>query len=152
MNKYQLFLISALVFATFSLTAQVDSMNAKKDLIIGKWSVFSNQAAIEITEKDGIYQGQIIWLSKPNSKGGFPITDINNLEKVKRSQGVMKMICLYGFRYSETYGIWEKGYFYNPFTGDTIKATLRMKDNNTIEITGFAGFSLDFVKEKWSRF
>ncbi|MFT6935784.1 MAG: hypothetical protein ACJA1N_000076, partial [Saprospiraceae bacterium] len=78
MNKYQLFLISALVFATFSLTAQVDSMNARKDLIIGKWSVFSNQAAIEITEKDGIYQGQIIWLSKPNSKGGFPITDVNN--------------------------------------------------------------------------
>jgi uncharacterized protein (DUF2147 family) len=150
MKKYQSSLIFLLVTA-FSLNAQSDSTNLKKDSIIGNWSVFSNQAAIQIIEKNGIFEGRIIWLSE-TTKNKLPTTDVNNIEKAKRKQPILNLTCLYGFQYNATYQIWEKGYFYNPITGDTIKATLKMKDDNTIEMTGYAGFSLDFVTEIWLRF
>lgn len=140
-----------LLTAAFSLNAQSDSTNLKKDSIVGKWSIFSNQAAIQIVEKNGIFEGKIIWLSE-TTKNKLPTTDVNNIDKAKQKQPILNLTCLYGFQYNETYKIWEKGYFYNPLTGDTIKATLKMKDDNTIEMTGFAGFSLDFVNETWSRF
>lgn len=152
MNKNQSVLIVAfLLIITFSLKAQSDSTALKKDLIIGNWSVFSNQAAIQIIEDNGIFEGKIIWLSETN-KNKLPSKDVNNIEKAKRKRPILNLTCLYGFQYNETYEIWEKGYFYNPLTGDTIKATLKMKDDNTIEMTGFAGFSLDFVTETWLRF
>jgi uncharacterized protein (DUF2147 family) len=151
MNMHQSLLLFTLMTAAFSLHAQSDSTNLKKDSIIGNWSIFSNQAAIQIIEKNGIFEGEIIWLSE-TAKSKLPTTDINNIEKSKQKQPILNLTCLYGFQYNPTYQIWEKGYFYNPITGETIKATLKMMDNNTIEMTGYAGFSLDFIRETWSRF
>lgn len=152
MNRTKSSLIVAFLLITvFSLNAQSDSTALKKDSIIGNWSAFSNQAAIQIVEKNGVFEGKIIWLSEQN-KNKFPTTDVNNIEKSKQDRPILNLVCLYGFQYNPTYQIWEKGYFYNPLTGDTIKATLKMKDDNTIEMTGFAGFSLDFVSETWLRF
>lgn len=122
------------------------------DSIIGNWSVLNNQAAIAISKKNNTFEGNIIWLSEPNDANGLPRLDIHNNEKSKRNQPLMQLICLYNFEYNPTSKAWENGFFYNPFTGEMIKATLTMKDVNTIEMTGFAGFSLEFVSETWVRF
>lgn len=137
---------------TFNNTINAQEAVTKQDSIIGSWSILSNQAAIKITEKDGIFRGQIIWLSEPTDKNDLPRLDLNNNIKSKRSQPILYMICLYGFEYNEASNAWENGYFYNPFTGDTMKATLKMKDSNTVEMSGYAGFSLEFKTESWVRF
>lgn len=147
--KYLLFLTFSIV--TYSLFGQEASLNTS-DSIIGNWSAMNNQAAIAITKNNNLIEGRIIWLSEPNDVNGLPRIDNNNNEKSKRNQPLMQMVCLYNFKYNTLSKAWENGFFYNPFTGDIIKATLTMKDSNTIEMKGFAGFSLEFVSETWVRF
>lgn len=122
------------------------------DSLIGNWSVMDNQAAIAISKNNDIFEGRIIWLLEPNDANDLPKLDIQNDEKSKRNQPLMLMTCLYGFEYNSTSNAWENGFFYNPFTGEIIKATLTMTDANTIEMKGYAGFSLEFVSETWVRF
>lgn len=148
LKSLMLLIISLLASNSYAQENQIP----KKDSIIGNWSVLSNQAAISITEKDGIFEGRIIWLSEPNDKNDLPRLDIKNNVKSKRNQPVLHMVCLFAFEYNEISNIWENGFFYNPFTGDTMKATLTMTDSNTIEMSGYAGFSLEFVTETWVRF
>lgn len=147
--KYLLFLTFSVI--TCTLYGQKVNVNAS-DSIIGNWSVMNNQAAIAISKNNDVFEGRIIWLSEPNDVNGLPKLDINNNEKAKRNQPLMQMTCLYNFKYNPTSNAWENGFFYNPFSGEIIKATLTMKDSNTIEMKGFAGFSLEFVSETWVRF
>ncbi|MFK7948677.1 MAG: DUF2147 domain-containing protein [Saprospiraceae bacterium] len=147
--KYLLFLTFSVI--TCTLYGQKTNISTS-DSIIGNWSVLNNQAAIAISKNKDVFEGRIIWLSELNDDNDLPKLDINNNEKSKRNQPLMQMICLYDFKYNPTSGNWENGFFYNPFTGEIIKATLRMKDANTIEMTGFAGFSLEFVSKTWVRF
>lgn len=147
--KYLLLLTFSVI--TIHCFGQNDSIE-KSDSIIGNWSILNNQAAIAISKNNNLFEGRIIWLSEPNSANGLPKLDINNNNKSKRNQPLMQMVCLYNFEYNPTSDSWEGGFFYNPFSGEIIKATLRIKDSNTIEMTGFAGFSLDFVTEIWVRF
>lgn len=147
--KYLLLLTFSVI--TYSFSGQKTIINSS-DSIIGNWSVFNNQAAISINKNNDIFEGRIIWLAEPTDINGLPKLDINNNEKSKRNQPLMQMVCLYNFEYNATSNTWENGFFYNPFTGEIIKATLTMNHSNTIEMKGFAGFSLEFVSETWTRF
>lgn len=138
-------------FSTFTVFGQENSVKNDEQDILGNWSILNNQIAVEILRIDGKFQGRIIWLSEPNDKSGLPKLDKYNLDKTKRSQTLMNMTCLYNFEYNPTSNTFEKRYFYNPLTGDTIKATLKLGKNNTLIMSGFAGFSLTFEEETWVR-
>lgn len=148
----KIFKIAILIFCNLTSFALLSQDNEKTEQdILGNWSILDNQIAVEILKVDGKFQGRIIWLSEPNSKSGLPKLDKNNLNKIKRSQALMFLVCLYDFEYDSISGKYENGYFYNPLTGDTIKATLELGENNTLIMSGFAGFSLTFEKEIWVR-
>lgn len=147
------YLLLLFIFPCFaSVTLAQGTTVSQQDSILGNWSVLDNQMAISIVERNGVFEGRVIWLAEPNDKNGLPKLDVNNIEKSKRSQPLLHMVCLYGFEYNATANTWNKGYFYNPFTGDTIKATLKLNDSNSIEMSGYAGFTLDFETENWVRF
>ncbi len=151
MNLYKITLVFFCSISTFNVFGQDSFIQTNEKDILGNWSILNSQIAVEISQVDGLYKGNIIWLAEPNSKSGLPKLDRNNLDKSKRSQGLLYLTCLYDFEYNPISNSFENGYFYNPLTGDTIKATLKLGENNTLIMSGFAGFSLTFEEETWVR-
>ena len=124
---------------------------SKADVIIGSWSCYDNQLSIKIFKEGGEYKGRIVWLKTSLDKNGLPLLDVKNPRKTDRSQPVLNMLNLYGFRYNATDKVWEDGFVYNPLTGETIKGTLELLDNNRLQMIGFVGFSLVRTTEIWTR-
>jgi uncharacterized protein (DUF2147 family) len=151
MKIFKITLLFFCCFSIFSANAQSNHSLINEQSILGNWSILDNQVAVEILKVDGEFQGRIIWLADPNERSGLPKLDKYNLEKGKRSQSLMFLTCLYGFKYNPIANEFENGYFYNPFTGDTIKAKLKLGENNTLIMSGFAGFSLTFEEAIWVR-
>lgn len=136
------------VVQTITTAPDVDP---KADAIVGSWSFYKNEMSVQIFKIGSEYQGRIIWLKQPLDKNGLPLLDKKNPEKVFRAQPIVNMVNLYGFRYNADDNMWEDGYIYNPLTGDTIKGSLELMDNNHLEMTGFTGFSLALTTETWTR-
>lgn len=151
MKIFNITLLLFCCFSAFNLAAQDNISLPKEHDILGNWSILDNQIAVEILKIDGKFQGRIIWLSEPNAKSGLPKLDNNNLDKSLRSQSLMYLTCLYNFDYNPISDEFENGYFYDPLTGDTIKAKLKLGKNNTLIMSGFAGFSLTFEEAVWVR-
>lgn len=150
----KIFKITTLLFcwiSVFTAYGQENSIKNTEQDILGNWSILDNQIAVEILKIDGKFQGRIIWLADPNTNSGLPKLDRYNLDKTKRSQTLMSLTCLYNFEYNSISNSFENGYFYNPLTGDTLKATLKLGQNNTLIMSGFAGFSLTFEEQTWVR-
>jgi hypothetical protein len=147
--KLPLFLM--FICALISFTPTFGQQNTDAPNIIGDWSIANNQIAVTISKNGDRYQGRIIWLNQPNDANGLPKLDKYNLDREKRRRPLLNSICLYDFEYNPTLGVYENGFFYNPLDGNTIKATLKVLDNNRIEMTGFSNFSLKIETEYWNR-
>lgn len=137
------------VVSTTSTMTQVD--DPKADAIVGSWSFYDNKLSVKIFKEGNEYKGRIIWMKEPLDKNGLPLLDQKNPEKVHRSEPVLNMVNLYGFKYNVDDNMWEEGFIYNPLTGETIKGSLELLDNNHLEMTGFVGFSLALTTETWTR-
>lgn len=151
MKIFRITLLFFCCIATFNLFGQKNLIRTTEQDILGNWSILDNQMAVEILKIDGKFQGRIIWLADPNAKSGLPKLDRYNLDKAQRSRSLMDLTCLYNFEYNPISNSFENGYFYDPLTGDIIKATLKLGTNNTLVMSGFTGFSLTFEEQTWVR-
>ena len=136
---------------TISTTTFTPTDDPKADAIVGSWSFYDNKLSVKIFKDGEEYKGRIVWIKEPLDENGLPLLDKKNPEKIHRSEPVLNMVNLYGFKYNTSDDMWEDGYIYNPLTGETIKGSLELIDNNHLEMTGFVGFSLALTTETWTR-
>ena len=136
-------------FAHFSLHQKGGNDNA--DAIIGVWKCDNINYNVELYKEGDYYDGKIIWMKNPSDGAGNPIKDKLNPQRNLREKTVLGMINMSGFEYNQYDNIWEEGTFYNPETGQTVKGIIKLKDNNTFEMTGFLGFALSEIQMTWTR-
>ena len=75
----------------FFLTAKVFAENLSP---IGIWMVSSDDAKVEIYQKDNELEGKIIWLKEPKDEKGIEKTDTKNPDDKLKAQPIMNMIFL----------------------------------------------------------
>lgn len=139
---------SFIVFATL-VSFNVFPQN-KADDIIGIWLTSGKEPAkIQIYKSGENYCGKIIWLKNPTENGKQRI-DANNPDKVKRSNPIVGLVMLTGFKFDGDEE-WKGGDIYDPESGKTYSSYMYLKDKNTLKVRGYVGISLLGRTETWTR-
>ncbi len=119
------------------------------DAILGIWSNASNRGQIQVYKQNGKYFGKIIWLIKPNDQNNLPKVDKNNPDKNLQSKPLLGLVMLRDFKYKDEE--WVNGKIYNPEDGKEYKAYMKLKDNQTLSVRGYIGFSFIGKTETFHR-
>jgi uncharacterized protein (DUF2147 family) len=141
-NFILLFLI---LFLSLTIFAQTES-----DAILGVWESGSGKARVKIDKAGDKFTGRIVWLREPNNDEGKPKTDKNNPDEKLRTTPLLGYRLLRDFQFKGD-KTWEEGTIYDPENGSTYSCTIKMTDENTLDVRGFIGVSLFGRTDVWKR-
>lgn len=121
------------------------------DAIVGFWKSGDGKAIIEIYKQTDKYFGRIVWLAEPNDPtNGKPKLDKKNEDSKLQSRPILGLINLRDFKFIKN-KLWEDGKIYDPKSGEDYSCTIKMLDDNTIEVRGYVGISLFGRTDTWKR-
>ena len=118
--------------------------------IVGEWYNAEKDAVITLFEENETVSGKITWMKFPNDDNGNPKTDPLNPDEKLKSRARMGMVMMSGFAYDED-SVWDDGELYDPKKGKTYSGMMTLKDNNTIDLRGYIGFSFIGRSSTWTR-
>ncbi|KIC89889.1 DUF2147 domain-containing protein [Flavihumibacter sp. ZG627] len=122
----------------------------KADDIIGIWLTGGKEPAkIQIYKSGEKFYGKIIWL-KNSIENGKQRVDANNPDKAKRSNPIIGLLMLTGFKFDGD-DEWKGDDIYDPESGKTYSSYMYLKDKNTLKVRGYVGISLFGRTETWTR-
>jgi len=131
------------------------------DAIVGVWATApgneDGQAHVKITENNGKYEGEIIWLEVPvypaddeQGMAGQAKVDRENPDESLRTRPVIGLEIMHDFSYAGD-GKWKGGTIYAPDEGKTYKCKVTLQDDGTLKVRGYIGVSLLGRTEVWTR-
>jgi uncharacterized protein (DUF2147 family) len=141
--------IITLVVLFFSV-AFCNGQSSEADKILGLWVTGSGKGRIQISKYGDKYGGKLVWLREPNDQSGNPKLDDKNPDPAKRKNPKIGLNNLLGFTYDGK-GEYEGGTIYDPENGKTYKCIMTLKDDNTLDVRGYIGFSLIGRTDTWKR-
>jgi uncharacterized protein (DUF2147 family) len=145
-----LFKKSLLLFVT-ALFSVIAFAQEDADKIIGVWKNGEGTGMIKIYKNGENYQGKIVWLKEPiDPQTGKPKIDKNNPDESLRIKPIIGIINTWGFVYTEE-NVWDDGKIYDPKTGNIYDCTIKLKNDNTLEVRGYIGISLIGRTDTWTR-
>ena len=148
MKKFSLLALVGVLL--FSMTAFV-SQKADGDLLLGVWEPSNGRARVKIDKIGDKFFGRIVWLKEAKDPvTGEPKTDKNNPDESLRNVPLKGYRMLKDFVYKGD-DIWEEGTIYDPLNGNTYSCTIKMTDNNTLDIRGYIGVSALGRTDIWKR-
>lgn len=148
MKRIALFTILAL---TTTVLLSFTSLQEEADAIVGVWKNGEGTGMIRIYKNGEKYQGKIVWLKEPNDPDtGKPKLDKNHPDESVRTRPVLGMINTWGFEYKGK-KLWDDGKIYDPKNGNTYDCTMKLKDQNSLEVRGYIGVSLIGRTDVWTR-
>lgn len=134
-------------FAAICLNAQ----DATADKLIGLWQPSNGKARVKIEKIGSKYYGRIVWLREPNDpETGEPKTDSNNPDESLRDTPLRGYRILKDFEYTGKKE-WSEGTIYDPENGSTYDCTIKLKNDNTLDIRGYIGVKALGRTDVWSR-
>lgn len=145
--------IPAIILAgllSLSLSSFLTADKQDGDALIGVWEPGNGRAKVKVTKIGEKYYGKIVWLKEPNDEKGQPKTDKNNPDESLRSTPLLGYRLLKDFVYKGD-KTWEEGTIYDPENGSTYNCTIKLKDENTLEVRGYIGVSMIGRTDIWKR-
>ena len=146
--------LALLAAAGVALSAAADNGN-----VLGLWATApteKGQAHVKITEEDGVYTGEIVWLEKPTydeAEGpewsGKTKVDRKNPKKALQDKPIIGLQIVQGMK-AKSESTWDGGTIYDPENGKTYKAKMSL-EGDTLKVRGFIGFSLLGRTSVWTR-
>jgi sterol desaturase/sphingolipid hydroxylase (fatty acid hydroxylase superfamily)/uncharacterized protein (DUF2147 family) len=82
--------------------------------------------------------GEITWLWEPVDVDGNVILDTKNPDAALKQRPLIGINILEGFTYSAKHNEWRDGRIYNPEDGRRYRATIRRKNDTTLQVKGCA--------------
>jgi uncharacterized protein (DUF2147 family) len=117
----------------------------------GKWLTEGKSAIVEIFRcgSDDLC-GRLVWFrigaNDPNPQG----LDLKNPDPRRRNQPLCGSTFMQGFRPGDP-NSWEDGRIYDPESGNTYNATMKLRPDGTLDLHGYIGISLIGRSEIWTR-
>lgn len=130
---------------------------AEADAILGLWRTDptdNGYAHVEVTRRDGVYEGRVVWLSEPDfptgdPEAGRPKADRLNPDAELRGRPILDLRLMTGFRFAD--GGWKGGRIYDPETGKTYKGVIRLDEDGALRLRGYIGIPLLGRTTVWLR-
>jgi uncharacterized protein (DUF2147 family) len=148
--KKVLFVLTGILFLPF---IQLNAQDVQADDILGVWLNEDKDAHIKVTNDDGKYFGEIIWLKDPiDEDTGKPKLDDENEDESLRSRPILGLMLLKDFEFDGK-DEWEDGKIYDPKNGKTYSCYIEFKDEtkNLLKVRGYIGFSMIGRTTYWTR-
>ena len=139
-----LFLLVALFVGTTSFSGLKNP-----DAVLGTWLAGEGKGHIQIYKQNGKYYGKIIWLRSPKESNGAAKVDSKNPNPDMRNRPIIGLVLLRDFVYKD--GEWTEGFVYNTTDGNEYKAYMKLKNQNTLAVRGYVGFSCVDKTDTWTR-
>ncbi len=138
--------LSAMLFAFTTVKNDADG-----DRLTGIWEPSNGKVKVKIDKIGDKYYGKIVWLKEPiDPKTGSPKVDKNNPDENLRNTPLKGYRILKDFTYSGD-DEWSEGTIYDPENGSTYSCTIKMSDENTLDIRGYIGISALGRTDVWKR-
>lgn len=151
MKKNSISFFKLLTFSSVLFLLAAFSVANNPDAVLGTWLTGSKKGHVQIYKQGNQYYGKIIWLKEPNDpKTNQPKSDINNPNQGKQKQPLLGLVNLRSFEY-ESGNVWENGKIYDPENGKEYSCKMTLRDNNTLDVRGYIGFSLIGRTDTWVR-
>lgn len=119
------------------------AQSVSKDAILGEWLSQEKDGKVLIFKQGEKYFGKISWGKSTGRK------DDKNPDPALQKRELIGAIILKDFIF--TGKSWEEGTIYDPNNGKTYSCTMKLKNNEVLEIRGFIGISLLGRTTLWSR-
>ena len=149
MTKNRMLRVCAIGLCLFFVTKNGMAQQLPTDLV-GTWLVEKKDGRVEIYRQGDKYYGKIVWLKEPYEKDGTLKRDINNPQVNLRSMTILGSIIVKDMKWNGK-GKWDDGTVYDPDNGKTYSGFIKMNNKNSIELTGYIGFSFIGRSETWTR-
>tara|TARA_B100000768_G_scaffold143058_1_gene135100 strand:- start:145 stop:798 length:654 start_codon:yes stop_codon:yes gene_type:complete len=119
--------------------------------LLGEWCNSKEDIVITIFEVNETISAKITWMKSPNNEDGIPKTDFLNPDESLRDRSRIGTLMMYDLTYIAG-NIWDNGSLYIPKTGKIYSGMLRLKNENTLNIRGYVGFSFfERYSSTWTR-
>jgi len=144
--KKQLLVLAMAMFISVPIWAQADA-------VLGIWLTDNGKSQIEVTKTPGgQFVGRIVWLNEPLDENGKPKLDKENPDAKLKTQPILGMQLLKGFKYDAGKKEWSGGTIYDPDNGKTYTAFMRLDGNNTLVLRGYVmGMRMLGRNTNWTR-
>lgn len=120
---------------------------------LGVWYDDSGQGAVEIyicTEAPNKLCGRIIWLKEPLNDQGVPKHDRYNPKPEYQGRPICGLPMLWGLGLQSD-GAFDGGKIYDPKTGKTYDAAIKLSQANKLTVTGYLGMKMLGKSFTWTR-
>jgi uncharacterized protein (DUF2147 family) len=117
--------------------------------VVGRWYTEDKKGIVEVYPCENDYCAKVISMLIKNEDGSV-ILDSENPDPALRNRPVEGINILRGLQY-EGNGKYEGGEIYDPESGNIYSCLMRLKNDNTLEIRGYVGFSLIGRSTIWTR-
>lgn len=135
---------------TFAISFQVFSQDAA-DRLLGVWEPSNGKARVKVEKIGSKYFGKIVWLKEPEDpETGKAKVDKNNPDPALQNAPLRGYRLLKDFTYKGE-DEWHEGTIYDPENGSTYDCTIKMTDENTLDIRGYIGISAFGRTDVWKR-
>ena len=140
--------VKLLVLFGLLLFSVVSIASVEGDRLLAFWFTEDDNATVEIYREDDAYFGRIVALKNPlyaddttTGMAGQPKVDLNNPDLDKQSRPIVGLNLLRGFIYIGD-NKWRKGKIYDPGNGKDYDCNIKLKDDGSLSVRGYIGFSL----------
>lgn len=113
------------------------------DKLIGTYLSEEGTGKIEVTKQHGKYVGTLIWTSYTDGK------DVRNKDTKLRDRSLVGIKILKDMVYND--GVWKNGTIYDPESGNTYKAAIRMTPDGNLVLRGYIGVPTLGRSSTWQR-
>ncbi|MGN1232800.1 MAG: DUF2147 domain-containing protein [Candidatus Cryptobacteroides sp.] len=137
--KKLIVIIAAMIMSAAAMSAQ----NA--DAILGTFLSETGTGKIKVTKSEGKYIGTLIWTKDEGA------LDVKNPDKSLRAKVLVGKVILKDMTWDANKGEWRGGTIYDPESGNTYKATVKLKENGDLTLRGYVGVPTFGRNSFWTR-
>ena len=112
----------------------------KNSIVVGEWYSPKDNVIINLFELNETISAKITWMKLQNDENGKPKTDLLNPDQSLKAIEIVGLIMMSNFTHIAG-NIWDNGTIYIPEKGKSYSGMMRLKDENTLNIRGYIGFS-----------
>lgn len=135
----KLIISAILVLCTVMAFAQTNDA----DRILGTYLSENKTGKVEVTKLNGKYIGTLVWTSIEGAK------DEKNPDASLKKRTLKGVVILKDMTYDN--GIWKNGTIYDPESGNTYKATIKLKSDGNLTLRGYIGVPALGRNSVWTR-
>ena len=135
----KLIISAILVLCTVMAFAQTNDA----DKILGTYLSENKTGKVEVTKQNGKYIGTLVWTSIAGAK------DEKNPDASLKKRTLKGIVILKDMTYDN--GIWKNGTIYDPESGNTYKATIKLKSDGNLTLRGYIGVPALGRNSVWTR-